>query len=77
MKEGIPSLIKYVVDNKKTRYPEALHEVHTLQHAQQLKIESYTDIGNHYGCFTAVIAARKYYSDSGGCASCCPSCYKK
>lgn len=52
------------------------HEVHVLngtcwtlpapEHRQAL--------GNHASCQSAVAAAKIYYSQSNGCAHCCPAC---
>ena len=34
-----------------------------------------TDLGEHSSCFTAVAAAKQYYSQSNGCATCSPACH--
>ena len=36
--------------------------------------KSTTDLGYHASCFTAVIQAKKYYSQSDGCSYCSPAC---
>jgi hypothetical protein len=37
---------------------------------------SYTELGSHDTCTTAVAAAKRHYRQSDGCATCSPACHK-
>ena len=51
------------------------HEVHTKQCTYFPMINSYTYLGSHTSCISAVRKAKEYYSQSNGCALCSPSCH--
>lgn len=51
------------------------HEVHTTECPYFPKIVSYTSLGWHADCHSAVREAKKYYNQSNGCATCSPSCH--
>jgi len=51
------------------------HEVHKAG-CYYLKLAiSTTDLGNHTGCYSAVVAAKQIYKQSNGCIYCSPSCH--
>ena len=52
------------------------HEVHTQEHAAELKIQDKIYLGWFANEFDAVQAGRGYYSDADGCAVCCPKAHK-
>lgn len=67
---------RYIVNNNDTLNPGRHHEVHTMEHAVQLRVSSYIDLGY---CSSAVEAKRKakaYYRDADGCAICCPAAHE-
>lgn len=67
---------RYVVNNNNTLNPGRHHEVHTMEHATQLSISSYIDLGY---CGSAIEAKRKakaYYHDADGCAICCSEAHE-
>jgi hypothetical protein len=66
----------YIVNNNDTYNPGRHHEVHTYEHATQLRISNYTDLGYCNSAIEAVIKAKAYYSDADGCAVCCPEAHK-
>lgn len=64
----------YVNDNA---HPSGEHEVHEVGCTWLNKIKSKTFLGSHQNCFTAVLAAKKIYSNVDGCAYCCAACHRK
>ena len=62
----------YVVNNNDEHNPGGHHEMHTIDHAQQLRIESYTELGYFENVLDALKKARSIYPDADGCAICCP-----
>lgn len=66
----------YIVNNNDTYNPGKHHEVHTLEHANLLKISSYTDLGYCSSGIDAKNKAKSYYSDADGCANCCPEAHE-
>ena len=75
MKGGI-TMSFYYVNNDQTKNPGLHHEVHTEEHANELKILNKTYIGYFTNCVGAVEKAKGIYSDADGCAICCPLCHK-
>ena len=64
----------YVNDNPQ---PTGEHEVHESE-CYWLKIaESKTYLGDFSSCQSAIIEAKKHYSNVDGCAHCCPSCHRR
>lgn len=53
------------------------HEVHSRNCIYFPQINSYSDLGWHTDCRSAVAAAKKIYPSSDGCASCSPSCHSR
>ncbi|MEX1014147.1 MAG: hypothetical protein WDZ80_03235 [Candidatus Paceibacterota bacterium] len=51
------------------------HEVHTTSCVYYPKIKSYTNLGWHSDCHSAVREAKKHYDQSNGCATCSESCH--
>lgn len=66
----------YYVNNEETRNPCLHHEVHTEEHANELRILSKTYLGLFSDCVDAVIQAKKIYSDADGCKICCSPCHE-
>ncbi len=66
----------YIVNNNQTRNPGLHHEVHTLEHANELGIINKTNLGYFATEVEAVNRARIYYWDADGCANCCPKAHK-
>ena len=52
--------------------PGGQHEMHTIEHAEQLRIESYTELGSFNDELEAIQKTKEKYSDANGCAICCP-----
>lgn len=67
---------KYYINNDQTHNPGLHHEVHTEEHAQQLRITNRTYLGEFSSETEAVQAGKRYYSDADGCAICCPKAHK-
>ena len=44
----------------------------TIEHAEQLKIGSYTELGSFNDELEAIHKTKEKYSDANGCAICCP-----
>ena len=66
----------YYVNNNQTNNPGLHHEVHTTEcHLFDL-IKSKTKLGEYSSCASALVEAKKIYSDADGCKHCCPSCHK-
>jgi hypothetical protein len=51
------------------------HEVHKDGCTWLSKIVSKTSLGYHSTCQSAVVAAKKIYRQSNGCATCSPECH--
>jgi hypothetical protein len=69
-------IMNYIVNNNETTNPGWHHEVHTIEHARDLRIISYKDLGY---CASGIEAKRKakiYYSDADGCKVCCPEAHE-
>ena len=66
----------YIVNKNQTLNPGFHHEVHTSEHAEQLKIRDAIYLGWFSNEIDAVRQATIYYSDADGCAVCCPSAHK-
>lgn len=64
-------MARYVVN--RTQQSNGDHEVHEEGCVYWPK--SYIDLGDQSSCYTAVAAAKKYYSQSNGCATCSPACH--
>ena len=62
----------YVVNNNDEHNPGGHHEMHTMTHAKQLRIESYKEIGYFENELEALQKARTIYPDADGCSRCCP-----
>lgn len=67
----------YYVNNEETRNPGLHHEVHTEEHANELRILSKTYLEAFSNCMDAVIKARRIYSDADGCKICCTQCQQE
>lgn len=65
----------YYVNNNSTRNPGLHHEVHTAEHARELKIVSKTLLGFFANEIDAVNSAKGIYSDADGCKDCCPKAH--
>jgi len=66
----------YYVNNNQTRNPGLHHEVHTKEHAEELRIISKTYLGYFENEVEAVSEAKKIYADADGCAICCPKAHR-
>ena len=53
------------------------HEVHTLDCSYLPKPENRQYLGTFSSCHRAVEEAKKYYSNSDGCAYCCSECHNR
>jgi len=62
----------YVNDNEQSNGD---HEVHVSTCSWFSFINSKTYLGEFYTCAPAVTKAKTIYSQSNGCAYCCPSCH--
>lgn len=62
----------YYVNNNATHNPGNHHEVHTQEHAEQLKIRDKLYLGFFSDEISAVKEAKKHYPDADGCGICCP-----
>lgn len=67
---------QYYINNNQTRNPGLHHEVHTKEHAEQLRISSKIYLGYFSSEVEAVQAGNRYYSDADGCAICCPKAHR-
>lgn len=65
---------KYRV-NKNTQSPNYDHEVHK-EGCVWWPTQNYIDLGEHSSCYTAVAAAKAYYSDANGCKTCSKDCHR-
>jgi len=66
-------MLEYVVNDNAQNNGD--HEVHTKQCTYFSMIRSYTNLGPHSTCTSAVRKAKEYYSQSNGCAFCSPACH--
>lgn len=66
----------YYVNNDSTQNPGWHHEVHTSDHAAELKISNKTRLGYYDNEVRAVQAAKSIYQDADGCAVCCPRAHR-
>lgn len=66
----------YYVNQDQTKNPGLHHEVHTSEHANQLKISRKKYLGVFSNEVDAVREAAKYYPDADGCAICCPRAHR-
>lgn len=66
----------YVINRNTTLNPGMHHEVHTLEHAQALRIQNVINLGFFSDEKSAVNAAKRYYLDADGCAICCPKAHR-
>lgn len=62
----------YVNDNAQANGD---HEVHHEKCPYLPKIHSTTPLGEHSSCHSAVRAARRYYTQVDGCATCSNDCH--
>lgn len=65
-------MAKYRV-NKIAKSPNYDHEVHK-EGCRWWPTADYIDLGDHPSCYSAVAAAKQYYSDANGCKDCSPEC---
>lgn len=66
----------YIVNNNQTRNPGLHHEVHTIDHANQLGITDRINLGFFANEVDAVQRGRIYYADADGCAICCAKAHR-
>ena len=66
----------YYVNEDQTKNPGLHHEVHTQEHAEQLRIRNKKYLGYYSNEIEAVQAAKLYYPDADGCKICCPRAHK-
>ena len=66
----------YYINDDQTQNPGWHHEVHTSEHAEELKIRNKTYLGYFSDEIEAVRAGKRYYSDADGCKVCCPRAHK-
>lgn len=66
----------YYINNNQTTNPGLHHEVHTKEHAEQLRIHSTQYVGYFSSEVEAVAHAKIIYSDADGCAICCPDAHR-
>ena len=66
----------YYVNNDQTQNPGWHHEVHTAEHASELRIRNKTLIGFYDDEVQAVQAAKRIYRDADGCIDCCPRVHR-
>lgn len=64
-------MASYYVNNKSQSNGD--HEVHVTSCRYLPSDRTY--LGEHASCTTAVTEAKKRYSQSNGCATCCPACH--
>jgi hypothetical protein len=64
---------KYYV-NQNAQY-NGDHEVHTEYCPYLPNVSNRKYLGEHSSCKPAVIEAKKTYSKSNGCKTCCPDCH--
>lgn len=61
--------------NKNAQPVSGDHEVHVAGCSWMPHEYNRIDLGEHLTCVTAVQKAKTYYSDTNGCAYCCPACH--
>ena len=59
----------------KTAQSNGDHEVHKTGCQWMPNEDNRIYLGDHATCVTAVIEAKKHYSQSNGCATCSPACH--
>ena len=55
--------------------PNGDHEVHTATCTVLPAVQNQTYLGEFTSCGPAVVAAKKHYKQSNGCAFCSPACH--
>lgn len=65
---------QYYVNNRTETNPHKDHEVHKAG-CRYMPIYDRTALGLHRNCKSAVLEAKKKYSNSDGCKTCCPECH--
>ena len=66
----------YFINDNPTLNPGLHHEVHTEEHAHQLRMASKTYVGLCSNEIEAVNRAKSIYSNADGCAICCPNAHR-
>ena len=66
----------YYINNDQTQNPGYHHEVHTQEHAAELKIQNKTYLGWFPDEIQAVTEGYPYYRDADGCKNCCPRAHR-
>lgn len=67
-------MAQYIVNSNEQ--PNGDHEVHRTDTCTRLpNHENRVPLGYHATCHSAVLAARRVYSQSNGCYYCSPSCH--
>lgn len=66
----------YIVNNNQTCNPGLHHEVHTIEHADQLGISDRKSLGFFADEVGAVQWAKNFYADADGCATCCSKAHR-
>ena len=66
----------YYINRNQTCNPGLHHEVHTEEHAKQLKIQDKLYFGYFNSEVDAVQYAKNIYLDADGCAICCPKAHR-
>ena len=66
----------YYINKNRTFNPGLHHEVHTLEHAEQLRIRDLQYVGYFPNEIEAVSYAKNIYVDADGCAICCPRAHR-
>ena len=61
---------EYVINNNPEHNPGCHHEMHTTDHADELRIKDYSILGTFENECDALIEGKKRYAD--GCRICCP-----
>ena len=66
----------YYINKNWTLNPGFHHEVHTEEHAAELKIQDKISLGWFASELDAVQRGKNFYADADGCAICCPKAHK-
>jgi hypothetical protein len=66
-------MYRYCVN--KQAQPNGDHEVHREGCIYWPSAENRQDLGPHSTCASAVTAAKRYYAQSNGCATCSSACH--
>ena len=69
----------YFVNKDATQNPGYNHEVHKIgcHVGDQVALAKRIDLGYHTSDNSALLAAKRYYSDADGCVHCCPSIHRR